>query len=143
MMYSLSGRSAEDPRAGLDRWANGAAALQGQIERLLPRLRLAVVFGGDKLGPDSIIYRSGNSRSWKSYEAVAQDIADALRRIGFRHVELMPDDMHLGARMRRAGIHMAWLNTGGVQGYNSTAHAPAMLVRCALRRPRSADRQHP
>ncbi len=93
----------------------------------MPRLRLAVVFGGDKRGFDNVIYRSGNSRSWKSYESVAQDIADSLRRIGFRHVELMPEDMHLGERMRRAGIHMAWLNTGGVQGYNSTAHAPAML----------------
>jgi D-alanine-D-alanine ligase len=126
-MYSGLGRNAVELRAGLDSLSGESAKLQEQVERLMPRLRLAIVFGGSKLDSDSVIYPSGNSRSWKSYEAVAQDIADSLRRIGFRHVELMPDDMHLGDRMRRAGIHMAWLNTGGVQGYNSTAHAPAML----------------
>ena len=35
--------------------------------------------------------------------------------------------MNLSDRLRRAGIHMAWLNTGGVQGYNPAAHASAML----------------
>src|SRR3954447_14028010 len=88
----------------------GLLELQRRIEHLMPRLRLAVIFGGNKLSSDSVIYQSGNSRSWKSYEAVAQDIADSLQRIGFRHVELMPDDMHLGTRVRQAGIHMAWLN---------------------------------
>jgi D-alanine-D-alanine ligase len=126
-MHSVSARRAADPRSGLELLSEPIPDLQAQVESLMPRLRLAVVFGGDKLGSGSVIYRSGNSRSWKSYEAVAQDIAASLRRIGFRHVELMPDDMHLGDRMRRSGIHMAWLNTGGVQGYNSTAHAPAML----------------
>jgi len=86
-----------------------------------------VIFGGDKAVPGGVIYRSGNSRSWKSYESVAQDIAASLRRSGFRHVQTMPEDMHLGDRLRREGIHMAWLNSGGVQGYNSVAHAPATL----------------
>lgn len=127
-MYSSSKASAAELRSAPESFSRDEALdLQAHVERLMPCLRLAVVFGGNKLSSDSVVYRSGNSRSWKSYEAVAQDIADSLRRIGFRHVELMPDDMHLGDRMRRAGIHMAWLNTGGVQGYNSTAHAPAML----------------
>jgi len=103
------------------------ALLGEQIERLKSRVRLAVIFGGNKAIPDSVVYRSPNTRSWKSYEVVAQDIADTLRRHGFRHVELMPDDMRLGDRLHRQGIHMAWLNTGGMQGYNPTAHAPAML----------------
>lgn len=103
------------------------AELEAQIERLMPRLRLAVIFGGNKSTPGSVIYPSHNTRSWKSYEAVATDIAASLRRIGFRHVQLMPDDMHLGERLRREDIHMAWLNTGGIQGYNPAAHAPAML----------------
>jgi D-alanine-D-alanine ligase len=103
------------------------ADLEAQIERLMPRLRLAVIFGGDKSTPGSVIYPSHNTRSWKSYEAVAGDIAASLRRIGFRHVQLMPDDMHLSERLRREDIHMAWLNTGGIQGYNPAAHAPAML----------------
>ncbi|MFL5044745.1 MAG: D-alanyl-alanine synthetase, partial [Xanthobacteraceae bacterium] len=89
------------------------AELEAQIERLMPRLRLAVIFGGNKSTPGSVIYPSHNTRSWKSYEAVATDIAASLRRIGFRHVQLMPDDMHLGERLRREDIHMAWLNTGG------------------------------
>jgi D-alanine-D-alanine ligase len=101
--------------------------LEGQIERLMSRLRLAVIFGGNKATPGSVIYPSHNTRSWKSYEAVAVDIAASLRRIGFRHVQLLPDDMHLGDRLCREEIHMAWLNTGGIQGYNPAAHAPAML----------------
>jgi D-alanine-D-alanine ligase len=101
--------------------------LEAQIEHLMPRLRVAVIFGGDKLAPSGVVYSSRNTRSWKSYESVAVDIGDSLRRIGFRHVHLMPDDMHLGERLRRQGIHVAWLNTGGVQGYNPIAHAPAML----------------
>jgi D-alanine-D-alanine ligase len=120
--------SAAALRSDLDFIARGERLeLERQLECLMPHLRLAVVFGGNKMNPESVVFQSGNSRSWKSYEAVAHDIAESLRRIGFRHVELMPDDMHLGNRMRRAGIDMAWLNTGGVQGYNSTAHAPAML----------------
>jgi D-alanine-D-alanine ligase len=101
--------------------------LEGQIERLMSRLRLAIIFGGDKSTPGSVVYASRNTRSWKSYEAVAADIAASLRRIGFQHVCLMPDDMHLGERLRREGIHMAWLNSGGIQGYNPTAHAASML----------------
>jgi D-alanine-D-alanine ligase len=101
--------------------------LEAQIARLLDRMKLAVVFGGQKRDPAAVINPTINPRSWKSYESVAQNIADSLRRIGFRHVELMPDDMRLGDRLRNAGIHLAWLNTGGVQGYNPACHAPAML----------------
>lgn len=104
-----------------------ASLLQERIERLMPRLRLAVVYGGNKANPDSVLFQSHNTRSWKSYESVANDIADALRRLGFRHIDLFPDDMSLGENLRKQRIDMAWLNTGGVQGYNSAAHGPAML----------------
>jgi len=107
--------------------ADDMVLLAERIERLKSRIRLAVIFGGDKSSSESVVYRSHNTRSWKSYEVVAQDIAAALGRLGFRHVDLMPDDMRLGDRLRRQGIHMAWLNTGGTQGYNPAAHAPAML----------------
>src|SRR5882757_7271930 len=103
------------------------ARLQDQMERLMSCLRIAVIFGGDKAAPGSVLYKTSNTRSWKSYEAVAQDIADSLARIGFRNVQLLPEDMHLGDRLRRDGVHMAWLNSGGVQGYNSVGHAPATL----------------
>ncbi len=98
-----------------------------QIEQLKERLHLAVIFGGNKATPDSVLYQSTNTRSWKSYEAVAEDIAASLRSSGFRHIEVIPEDMRMADRLRRSGTHMAWLNTGGVQGYNSAAHAAAVL----------------
>ena len=101
--------------------------LQRQVEQLMPRLSLAVVFGGDKTTEGAVINPTFNPRSWKSYQAVAEDIAGALERIGFRQVHVIPEDMQLGERLRRLGVHMAWLNSGGVQGYNPMAHAAAML----------------
>src|SRR5262245_45735721 len=93
------------------------AQLEAQIDRLMGRLRLAVIFGGNKLTPGGVVYPSRNTRSWKSYEAVATDIADALRRLGFRHVHLLPADLRLGVLLRREGLHMAWMRTAGIHGY--------------------------
>src|SRR6478672_13018107 len=89
--------------------ASAELGLQNVIEQLKSRLRVAVVFGGNKVSPDSVVYRSQNTRSWKSYETVAEDIAASLRRSGFRHVDVMPEDMQLNDRLRRSGTHMAWL----------------------------------
>lgn len=101
--------------------------LQAQIEKMFRRLRLAVVFGGDKSREGAVIESTTNPRSWKSYELVAQDIAASLQRLGCRHVELFPDDMRLGEKLRAFDAHIAWVNSGGVQGHCSVAHAPAML----------------
>lgn len=101
--------------------------LEGQIERLFASLRIAVVYGGEKSVEGAVLNTTVNPRSWKSYESVAVDIADALRRIGFQNVSLMPDDMRMGARLAAENINLVWLNTGGVQGYNPMSHAPAML----------------
>ena len=101
--------------------------LQAQIDRLRDCLHIAVIYGGDKSAHGAVIHRTRNPRSWKSYQAVAQDIADALQGIGFRHVIVVPDDMRLGENLQRHGTHLAWLNTGGVQGYNPMSHAAAML----------------
>lgn len=101
--------------------------LQRIVESLLSKIRLAIIFGGNKTNAGSVLYQSQNTRSWKSYEAVAEDIAASLRRSGFRNVELIPEDMSLPGRLRRGEIHMAWLNTGGVQGHNSAAHASSTL----------------
>lgn len=101
--------------------------LQAQIDQLRAQLRFAVIYSGDKSADGTVIYPTFNPRSWKSYEAVAQDIADALSRIGFCNVVVVPEDMHLAKRLQRERIHMAWLNTGGVQGFNSMSHAAAML----------------
>ena len=71
-------------RAAATALATNLDGLKEQIERLLDRMRIAVIFGGDKSIPGAVINQAGNPRSWKSYEAVAQDIADALSRLGFR-----------------------------------------------------------
>jgi D-alanine-D-alanine ligase len=103
------------------------AELQEQVARLAETMRIAVVYGGNKHVPGAVINPTFNPRHWKSYEAVAEDIAAALRRIGFRYVITIPDDMSLGHQLRRHQIHFAWLNTGGVQGLGSVSHAAAML----------------
>lgn len=106
---------------------NPAPHLEATLAKLLESLRIAVIFGGDKSRDGAVIYRTFNTRAWKSYEAVANDIAQSLRRIGVKFVELLADDMHLGERLRRSGANFAWLNTAGVQGHNPSSHAPAML----------------
>ena len=103
------------------------AALESQLERLRKDMRIAVVYGGDKSAEGAVIHETVNPRSWKSYKAVAEDIAGALEILGFRHVFLVPDDMRLATTLASENVHLAWLNTGGVQGYNPMSHAPAML----------------
>ncbi len=101
--------------------------LEDQIQRLRGRMKIAVVYGGDKSVEGAVIHRTSNPRSWKSYQSVAEDIAASLVRLGFQQTILVPDDMRLGEVLQREGIHLAWLNSGGVQGYNPVSHAPAML----------------
>ncbi len=106
--------------------------LEAQIEKLRERLRLAVIYGGDKSQEGAVIQQTFNPRSWKSYRAVAQDIAESLKRIGFDHVSLVADDMRVIDFLKREAIDLAWLNTGGVQGYNPMSHAAAMLEMCGV-----------
>lgn len=101
--------------------------LQHSLNCLYSRLRIAVIHGGDSCREGSVIYKTYNPRSTKTYEQVAQDIAEALRSIGFLHVFVMADDMQLPQRLKQENIHLAWLNTGGVQGYNPVCHTPALL----------------
>jgi D-alanine-D-alanine ligase len=104
-----------------------APPLQDALERLKDRMRIAVIHGGTSTEEGAVLFRTHNPRSTKTYKAVAQDIADALVTLGFRHVTLFPDDMRLGDNLRSAGIDFAWLNTGGTQGYAPTCHGAAML----------------
>lgn len=97
------------------------------IDRLFDRLRIAVIFGNSKDAVGSVIYPTANLRHWKSYQSVAEDIAQALRTIGFRHVVTMPDGVDLAERLRAEQIHLAWLNTGGVQGQSPVCQTPALL----------------
>jgi D-alanine-D-alanine ligase len=101
--------------------------LEAQIASLFKRLRLAVIYGGDKRAEGAVIEPTGNPRSWKSYETVARDIAASMVRAGCKNVSLFPDDMRLGEVLRAQDVHLAWLNTGGVQGQCAVAHAPSMM----------------
>ena len=101
--------------------------LESQVRRLLVRMNIAVIYGGDKTVEGAVINKTQNPRSWKSYQGVAEDIGAALQRLGCKSVHLMPDDMRLGERLRAHGIHLAWLNTGGTQGYDSMLHGAALL----------------
>lgn len=58
-------------------------------------LNVAVIYGGDKDRPASVMYPTHNPRDWKSYRPVAADVANSLRSVGFRHVHLMAEDMTL------------------------------------------------
>ena len=97
------------------------------LDRLRERLRIAVICGGDGAVKGAVRFRSLNTRNWKSYAYVAEDIRQTLIGLGFRHVHIMPDDSTLLDNLVKNNIHFAWINSGGVQGYNPMSHAPAML----------------
>ena len=122
-------QAAESISSGLAplRRAGRVGELENQLKSLFRRLRMAVVYGGDKNSEGAVINHTGNPRAWKSYEIVANDIAAALKRCGISDVIVVPEDMRLGERLRQHGTHLAWLNSGGVQGYAPVSHAPAML----------------
>src|SRR5260221_616326 len=105
----------------------GELTIQEIVDRLKDRLRIAVIHGGKASDDGAVVLKTHNPRGTKTYEAVAQDIADSLKAVGFRHVELFAEDMRLGARLQQAKIDFAWLNTGGTQGYSPTCHAASML----------------
>ena len=104
-----------------------SSLLQPRLDRLRDRLRLAVIYNGDRHQPNAVINPTHNPRSDKSYRPVAEDIATALRGAGFRHVDLLADDLTLVEKLRQGRHHFAWLNTAGVQGYDAVAHTPALL----------------
>ena len=97
------------------------------LERARDGLKIALVYAGDKNEPDAVIERQINSRDWKSYRVVAENIAETLEAEGFSDVVVLPEDRHLGDVISRSNIDLVWLNSGGVQGINPMAHAPALL----------------
>lgn len=106
---------------------NCVNSLSGVLDDLKSKLRIAVIYGGNSSCDGSVIMKTLNTRPWKSYEAVARDIASTLTEIGFRHVFLLCDDKTLPEKLMHCDIQFAWLNTGGVQGYCPVAHTPAIL----------------
>jgi len=102
------------------------------LKILYKELNLAVIYGGNSQKDNAVLYRTYNPRHWKSYKKVSQDIKNVLEEIGFENVFLMSDDMALLDHLKEKRIHMAWLNTAGVQGQNSIAHAPTFLEQLGI-----------
>ena len=84
------------------------------LERARDGLKIALVYAGDKNEPDAVIERQINSRDWKSYRLVAENIAETLEAEGFSDVVVLPEDRHLGDVISRSNIDLVWLNSGGV-----------------------------
>ena len=101
--------------------------LAEQVGALMREMNVAVVYGGDKAQEGAVLFPTHNPRSWKSYRAVAEDIAASLERLGCRDVVLLADDMSLAGNLARHEVDFAWLNTGGVQGMGAVCHAAAQL----------------
>ncbi|HEX7028619.1 MAG TPA: D-alanyl-alanine synthetase [Gammaproteobacteria bacterium] len=97
------------------------------LDRLRHGLRIAVICSGSPDNPSNIINRTHNPRGWKSYRSGAEDIRDALSRCGFESVEILEEGRNLGEELAGRDIDVAWLNGGGVQGYDGMCHAAAML----------------
>ncbi len=117
-------------------WGRRPAGVWSDVGTLLPRLfenlKLAVIHGGDRRDPGSVLFSTVNPRGEKDYREVAEDIAGALRDIGFRHVFVFPEDMRLATRLQSHRVDMAWLNSGGVQGYDPVCHLPAAMEMLGL-----------
>lgn len=115
-----------------DRPVEPMAVLDQQLASLKETLRLCIVYAGSKDDPEKVIRATANFRHWKSYKSVAEDIAQALRNVGFKHISTMADGMDLPNRLRAHRIDMVWCNTGGVQGQCPVCHTPAMLEMLGL-----------
>ena len=94
---------------------------------LAKKLKLAIVFSGDPRDKDAVVNQTFQQRHWKSYMQVAGDLTTSLEALGFSDVCMVPDDMNMLATLKREGIDLVWLNSGGVQGKNAIAHAAGML----------------
>lgn len=97
------------------------------LDRLRRDMRIAVICSGDPDNKSNVVNRTHNPRGWKSYHSGAVDIRDALLRCGFENVEILEEGRNLCAELAGRGINLAWLNSGGVQGYDSMCHAAAAL----------------
>lgn len=101
-----------------------------QLSKIIQQLQnstIAVIYGGNPDVHNTVLFRSDNPRSWKSYQAVAVDIRDALKRLGFNRVILLEENHLLASQLARHNVVFAWLNSAGVQGLDSSCHGAALL----------------
>ncbi|MCG7588673.1 D-alanine--D-alanine ligase [Photobacterium sp. OFAV2-7] len=98
-----------------------------QLQWIRSSLKIAVVHGGEKAQPDNYIYENLSPRSTKTYLPVACDMADALRESGFRHVEVLAENLALPQTLKDLGVDLVITNSGGLQGFDPMCHLPSML----------------
>lgn len=106
---------------------NNKSFTQKQLEWIRKKLKIAVVHGGEKTRLASYIYENLSPRSTKTYEPVAWDIAQSLQDSGFESVEVLAEDIDLPLKLKELGIGLVIINSGGLQGFDSMCHLPAML----------------
>jgi D-alanine-D-alanine ligase len=104
-----------------------ARRLRSLLDCVMQDASICVVHGGDPKAPGTVLHETFNPRATKSYRTVAEDIAQSLRRSGFRKVHVIADGLQLAAQIAAIDPQMVWVNSGGVQGYDAASHTPAML----------------
>ena len=105
---------------------NSIDDLSNSIDKIF-EINIAVIHGGNKNKEGSVINVVPYKRSFKSYEVVANDIKNALSRVGFKNIILMADDGNIIENIKKHNIELVWLNSGGTQGKNPMSHSPSIL----------------
>ena len=130
-MLDVPLRSREIPASMVDRDAGEKSydfsQLSSLMEKFRDKLNVAVIYGRDRDGEGAVVYPTNVPRNGESQEIAAANIADSLRRNGFKNVDLFAEDICLGQRLRENNVHIAWNSSAGVQGENPSCHLPALL----------------
>lgn len=93
------------------------------MESIRKEADFAVIYAGDPADRNCVVHKTHNPRPWKSYHNVATDICGALSRAKFKRLHLLEENRDLAKNLAERNIRMAWINSGGVQGYDSVSHA--------------------
>jgi D-alanine-D-alanine ligase len=101
--------------------------VEKNLSNIQKQLNIAVIFGGSPEMTGTVINRTHNPRSTKTYEYVADDIVDALKKSGYKNVVKLAEGMPLAQALVDKKIDLCWLNSGGTQGMCSISHTPSML----------------
>lgn len=90
------------------------------------RTRIAVVFSSNSAEAGVVVHRTIQLRSWSSYRDGAEQIADALRSLGFLSVEVVGEGPELYRALLDRRYDLVWLNCGGIQGRGSMGHTASV-----------------
>ena len=101
------------------------AELNGLLDRVRVAARVAVVFSANPDDPGTVLFRTMQPRSWKSYRDVAEQIAASLRTLGVAQVEVVPEGPAFHTALAAGRYDLIWLNCAGIQGRDSLAHTAA------------------